>query len=79
MRRLTEGERCAGADGRTGRNSTVLRWHDTVDHWLLVLLLAVEAPTLHVRTQGAKGVPVLWVMVVGRHVLITHTSDCWRL
>ena len=78
---LTEKKWCARADGRAGGNSTVSWWHNTMDHGLLVMLLlfAVESATFHVWAQGTEVVPVLRVMMVWRHVLITHTSDRRRL
>jgi hypothetical protein len=82
VRCLTERKRCARADRRTCRNSTVSWWHDAMDHRLLVmllLLLAVEASPLQVGTQGTEVVPTLWVVGVWRHVLITHTSERRRL
>jgi hypothetical protein len=52
-----------------------------MDHGLLVmlLLLAVKASPLHVGAQGTEVIPILWVVMVWRHVLITHTSERRRL
>jgi hypothetical protein len=81
MRCLTEGKRCAWADRSTGRNCTVSWWHHAMDHGLLMmlLLLAVETAALQVWTQGTEVVPVLRVVMVRWHVLITHASERRRL
>jgi hypothetical protein len=46
---------------------------------LLLLLLAVEAAALQVWTQRTEVVPVLRVVMVRWHVLITHASERRRL
>jgi hypothetical protein len=52
-----------------------------MDHRLLMMLLlfAVEAAAFYVWTQRTEVVPVLWVMMVWRHVVIAHASKRWRL
>jgi hypothetical protein len=53
-----------------------------MDHGLLMmllLLLAVEAAALQVWTQRTEVVPVLRVVMVRWHVLITHASERRRL
>jgi hypothetical protein len=76
VRRLTERERCAWANRRAGRDSTVARRHDAVDGRLM--LVAVESAAFHVWTQWTKVVS-LFQVVLRWHVLISHPTRCWRL
>jgi hypothetical protein len=76
MRRLTERERCAWADGRAGRDSTVAWRHDAVDGRLM--LVAVESAAFDVWAQWTKVLPFFQV-VLRWHVLISHPTRCWRL
>ena len=46
---------------------------------MMLLLFTVEAAAFHIWTQGTEVVPVLWVMVVRRHILVAHASDRRRL
>ena len=76
MSGLAKGEGCTWTNGRAGRDSSVARRHDTVDGRLVVV--AVEATAFDVWTQRTKVVSLLEVMV-RRHVLVTHSTRCWRL
>jgi hypothetical protein len=73
---LAEGERCAWTNWRASRDSSVTWRHDTVDGRLVVV--AVEAAAFDIWTQRAEIVS-LFVVMVRRHVLVSHSTRCWRL
>lgn len=76
VRSLTEWEWCARADGRASRDSSIAWRHDTVDGRLVVV--TVEAAAFDVWTQRTEIIS-LFVVMVWRHGLVSHSTRCWRL
>ena len=76
MGNLTEGEWCAWADGSASRDSSIAWRHDTVDGRLVAV--AVEAAAFDVWAERTEIIS-LFVVVVRRHGLVSHSTGCWRL
>lgn len=73
---LTERERCARPYLRSWRYSTITRWHGTVDGHRV---LAVEATALGLWAERSDFIPLIEMVVVWRHGVLSHTASCWRL